>query len=162
MCEKSEGETRLEIDHIDGNPANHDPMNLRLLCHSCNIKTALERSHKITSEHHGVFVEREGENLSATAKIKAKLDYQRGSLEMQANDYFELSFRNYITAKIKQKGEIEKEDAIGSGAEVSGASVNACRNYLIKMTSSEGPCIEIKLPSKTRVIRLKPEYLEAS
>lgn len=30
-------EVLLEIDHIDNNPNNWDPKNLRLLCHPCNI-----------------------------------------------------------------------------------------------------------------------------
>jgi len=30
----------LDIDHIDGNPENNDPDNLRLLCRRCNVATS--------------------------------------------------------------------------------------------------------------------------
>jgi len=161
-CMKKESELgKLEIHHIDENPSNQDPPNLRLLCHSCHIKVSIKGN---DPKHYGIFVEREGENLNATAKIKAAVDYQQGSPEMQANDYYELEFRNYIIARLKrtENHKIEKDDAISSGAERTGASINACRNYLMKMASSEGPCYEAKLPSKTRVIRLRSEFEDES
>ena len=159
LCINNEKGAKLEIDHIDGNPANHDHLNLRLLCHSCNIKTVIGRNKKPRHKHHGVFVERDIKNLDATTRIKQKVDYQKGSKEMQANDYYELGFRNWLTAKLLNRKEIEKDDAIASGAEITGASINACRNYLLKFTSNEGPAYEAKLPSKTRVVRLKERYL---
>jgi hypothetical protein len=30
---------RLEVDHVDGNPYNNDPQNLRLLCNHCHSQT---------------------------------------------------------------------------------------------------------------------------
>jgi len=160
ICGIKEKEIKHEIDHIDGNPANQNNLNLRILCHSCNIKTAIGRNKKSRRKHHGVFVEREGENLDATSRIKQNVDYQKGSSEMQANDYFELGFRNWLTANLLNRKEIEKDDAIASGAEITGASINACRNYLLKFTSNEGPACEIKLPSKTKVVRLRKSYLD--
>ncbi len=156
--ERGDAEKPLCVEHIDGNKGNDHRDNLRVSCQSCNMKEfyKLQRGSRPRSSH----VEREGENPDATTRIKQSVDYQQGSPEMQVNDYAELEFRNYIIARIKIEGEVEKEDAIGSGAERAGVSINACRNYLIKMVSKEGPCIEIKLPSKTRVIRLKRKYLE--
>ena len=29
----------IQLDHIDGNPGNHDPLNLRLLCPNCHAMT---------------------------------------------------------------------------------------------------------------------------
>lgn len=160
ICGNKEKRVKLEIDHMDGNPANHDHLNLRLLCHSCNIKTAISQNKESRHKHHGVCVEREGENLDATTRIKQNVDYQNGSKEMQANDYFEPEFRSWLTAKLLNQKEIEKDDAIASGAERTGASINACRNYLLKFTSNEGPAYEEKLPSKTKVVRLKKSYLK--
>jgi len=38
VCGKSSAEAPLEIDHIDGDPRNWAPENLRLLCHPDNVK----------------------------------------------------------------------------------------------------------------------------
>lgn len=38
VCGASSAEIPLEIDHADGDPANWAPENLRLLCHSDNVK----------------------------------------------------------------------------------------------------------------------------
>jgi hypothetical protein len=70
-----------------------------------------------------------------------------------------MGFRNWLTAYLIGHLEIAKDEAIASGAETTGASINACRNYLLKFTSKAGPGLEIKLVSKTRVIRLKKRYL---
>ncbi len=150
----------LEIDHINGNPADHNPSNLRLLCHSCNVKTSMHKTRDSRCKDHGVFVEREGEKLDATTEYKNKIKYYEGSPEMQANECYELAFRNWLIAYLINYGEIEKEEAIASGAERTGASINAVRNYLMKFTSIEGIGFIFKLPSKTRVVRLKEQYLK--
>jgi len=36
----SNTQNTLDIDHIDGNPGNNDPDNLRLLCRRCNVATS--------------------------------------------------------------------------------------------------------------------------
>ena len=36
----STAQSTLDIDHIDGNPKNNDPDNLRLLCRRCNVATS--------------------------------------------------------------------------------------------------------------------------
>jgi hypothetical protein len=38
ICGASSAEVRLEIDHVDGDPGNWVPENLRLLCHRDNVK----------------------------------------------------------------------------------------------------------------------------
>jgi hypothetical protein len=35
-CERCERKVKLEAHHVDGNPANHDWTNLRMLCASCH------------------------------------------------------------------------------------------------------------------------------
>lgn len=51
-CEWCENTERLEVDHIDENPNNNHPLNLRVLCHSCHLKRhgIRERRHKINKK----------------------------------------------------------------------------------------------------------------
>ena len=37
-CQQCGDGGRLELHHDDGNPANDDPANLRLLCHDCHVE----------------------------------------------------------------------------------------------------------------------------
>ena len=52
VCQLCKGEKVLEIDHMDGNPTNWALVNLRLLCHDCNIseRNRLQHSVKIERE----------------------------------------------------------------------------------------------------------------
>jgi 5-methylcytosine-specific restriction endonuclease McrA len=34
------GKVPVQVDHIDGNPSNHSPQNLRLLCPNCHSLTS--------------------------------------------------------------------------------------------------------------------------
>ena len=156
----------LDIDHIDGNPANHNPSNLRLLCRSCNVKTAIKNRRDI-----GRFVEREGEsghegsfpNADATSILKSKVNYSSGSPEMQVNDYTEIEFRNWITALLLKKKVYPLDDAVADGAEKTGASVNAVRNYLKKMLSPlYGPLKKFKFAGRGNMfITFKPNVRAA-
>jgi len=43
VCGKGPEEVRLEIDHVDGDPNNNAPENIRFLCHRCNLKELWKR-----------------------------------------------------------------------------------------------------------------------
>jgi len=43
VCGKGSAEVRLEIDHLDGDPNNNAPENIRFLCHRCNMKELWKR-----------------------------------------------------------------------------------------------------------------------
>lgn len=100
--------------------------------------------------------------MDATSKVKEAVDYQSGSPEMQANDLMEAVYRNWLMAKLTRDGETSKEQAIASGAEISGSSINAARGYYAKMVSDAGPCYDDK-PGKgmKKVVRLKPAIRRA-
>src|SRR5712692_6986567 len=68
----------LDIDHIDGNPTNNSPDNLRLLCRSCNTNNAIRRVQGI-----GTFLEREGEREQA--RQDSKVPMQRLFLKSKVN-----------------------------------------------------------------------------
>ncbi len=131
----------LDVDHIDGNPTNNSPANLRLLCRSCNTSRGIRRAQGI-----GTFLEREGggdselPSLDPTTSLKSKVNYSLGSPEMQVNDAVETEFRNWAFGLLLKQDEYPIEDLISDGAELTGGSVNAIRNYLKKMLSPQfGP-----------------------
>jgi hypothetical protein len=129
---------QLDIDHIDGNPANSSPANLRLLCRSCNTSAGIRRAQGI-----GTFLEREGEiaeklglpSADSTTALKSKVNYSSGSPEMQVNDAVETEFRSWAIGLLLRLGEYPLDNLIADGAERTGGSINAIRNYLKKMCS---------------------------
>lgn len=56
-----------QIDHIDGNRANNDPINLRLATHRSNSQNKLNRS------RHGIGVKKQGGSFQARIRIDGKL-----------------------------------------------------------------------------------------
>jgi len=155
----------LDIDHIDGNPTNDSPSNLRLLCRSCNTSRHIRKAQGIVS-----FLEREGESASQglpssdpTSVLKAKVNYSIGSPEMQVNDAVETAFRNWAFALLLSKGQYPQEDLIVDGAERTGASINAMRNYVKKMCSPQfGPLESFRFAGKgPRFVRIKDDVLRA-
>ena len=167
QCGRDPGpEGRLDIDHRDGNPTNHTPSNLRLLCRSCNTINAVRRRQGI-----GTLWEREGElgqgsvlpSTDPTVLLKSKVNYSSGSPEMQVNDEAETEFRNWAVALLIGKGEYPVEDLIADGAERTGASVNAIRNYLKKLCSpSYGSLETFKFAGRGRThIKIKAQLRKA-
>ncbi len=128
----------LDIDHIDGNPTNNSIDNLRLLCRSCNTSRGIRGAQGI-----GTSLEREGEigrteglqSVDATSALKGRVNYSTGSPEMQVNDEAEGRFRRWAIALLLKYGEYPLRDLVSDGAEFSGVSPNAVRNYLCKMLS---------------------------
>ena len=138
---------KLEIDHVDGDPWNWLPENLRLLCKPCNITAR----NKASCSPHGDSAHKEkererAEGHPATRIVKTVVDYSHpeAPATMQANYLFEVDFRNWILKLIQEKGFYSREDAVFAGAEKVGCSPQVTRSYLKKLTSSVGPLKERK------------------
>jgi len=151
---------RLEIDHADNNTSNWDPDNLHLLCQRCNLKLRQlsTRDHKKLIRHYSAINvserERDLGNVS-THQVKELVDYRSGSTEMQANSYYETKYREWLLSGIKNNGFITKEDAVNSGAEVTGCNPITTSRYLAKMTSSAGVLKKIKDGTGSIIITFK-------
>jgi hypothetical protein len=91
---------------------------------------------------------------------KAVVDYGSGSAEMQAAGLFEVPFRRWLMGILRSTDFVEKQDAIYSGAEETGASIPTIERYLKKLTSSRGPLRETRDNLGTTVIMMKPEFVE--
>jgi len=144
-------QNELDIDHIDGDPNNNDPDNLRLLCRKCNVTLENQRRAGRTPPSDQYVCEREGKEGKASTRISRDIvNYKEGSQEMQANFLFELDFRRWLIGNIREQGGYPKTDAIASGAELVGCSPSTTSRYLTKLTSKEGPLKE----SKNRLIKV--------
>lgn len=62
----SKKEIVVQLDHIDGNPDNNDPTNLRLLCPNCHSETPTW----------GMKNKREGEPLSSDSRNVYRRNYR--------------------------------------------------------------------------------------
>ena len=142
----------LDIDHIDRNPKNTCPSNLRLLCRSCNVA---EENRKRPSDAVCVGV-CEKEN-PRTRIAKEAASYSQGSPEMQANALFEVRYRHWLQGFIAASGFISRKDAVNAGAEAVGCSPATAARYLSKLTSLTGPLQENKDMLGEWVIALKEQ-----
>ena len=145
----------LDIDHIDGNPNNNDPDNLRLLCRRCNVTAANRpRSAKVWRS---AKCEREREEGNPSTRIiREDANYREGSSEMQANYLCEVRFRRWLIEKVATTGGYDKHTATAEGAELFGPSIETTARYITKLTSPAGPLTEIKDTLGHRVLVLKP------
>ena len=158
LCGKSN--CKLQIDHIDANPHNNERDNLCLLCPTCNkkLQRLTPQEHKklikLRCDQHACMRERERGN-PATSIVKETIDYTNGTVQMQANQCFEVEFREWLLKQIKAIGYYLKDDAVYSGAEVVGCSPETIVRYIRKLTSSEGVLEEVMSNNKQRIIKYK-------
>jgi len=136
----------LDIDHIDGDKNNYDPLNLQLLCRHCNVvKENKSRLHEISYLGPSDRGEREREEGNpSTRLVKEAVDYKGGSVEMQASFLFELDYREWVLLQVKGRGALLKKEAVFAGAELVGCSPTTTSKYLAKLTSAAGPLQEYK------------------
>ena len=160
ICGKRSPRVKLEIDHADTNIDNWDPSNLHLLCQRCNLKMRrlTVREHKKLIESYSAInvCEREREfGNNTTNAVREMVDYQQGSVEMKANSIFEVKYREWIMSYLKENRFISKQEAINSGAFVTGANPVTVKRYLSTLTSALGPLTEAKDGTGTVIIVFK-------
>lgn len=155
------GDITLEIDHINEDKNDERPENKQLLCKTCNVSKQNRARSKRPSVLSVCVRERmRQEGCAATRVSKAVVNYRGGSAEMQAAQMYELPFRRWLMQVLRSTDHVGKEDAIYSGAEITGASITTVDRYLKKLTSSAGPLREVRDSMGGTVIMLKPEFVE--
>jgi hypothetical protein len=155
------GEITLEVDHLNEDKSDNRPENLQLLCKTCNVtKQNRARSNRPSDLSVCVRERMRAEGCSGTRVAKAVVNYGSGSAEMQAAQMYELPFRRWLMGILRSTDFVGKEDAIYSGAEITGASITTVDRYLKKLTSSAGPLKEARDSMGGTVIMMKPEYVE--
>ena len=150
----------LEIDHIDGDPSRDEPGNLQLLCRACNaskgakaallsfgdqlplaVQPSRPRSERDKKDSPSA-TSSPDPSMPATEAARRHLDYQAGSAEMRANDYYETRFRAWARVTVSDRKATNREPwerakMIAAGAEVVGCSEQAARGYLNKQTAED-------------------------
>jgi len=149
----------LDIDHIDGNPSNNHPDNLRLLCRQCNVATS-NSSNPRKSDSSDLRERARKEGRSSTRIARKDADYREGSSEMQANLLYEVPFRRWLMRKVTTEGSYDRTTAIAEGAERVGCSPLTTARYITKLTSPSGPLMEMEDALYHRILILKPHFQE--
>ena len=149
----------LDIDHIDGNPSNNHPDNLRLLCRQCNVATS-NRSNPRKSDSSDLRERERKEGRPSTRIARKDANYREGSSEMQANLLYEVKFRRWLMRKVTTEGGYDRTTAIAEGAELVGCSPLTTARYITKLTSPSGPLMEMDDALYHRILILKP-HLQA-
>lgn len=147
-------QNKLDIDHIDGNPHNNNPDNLRLLCRRCNVTQM--RQHSKALQRSALRERERKEGKPATRIAKDDANYREGSSEMQANLLYEVPFRAWLIRQITTKGGYDYNTAANEGAEVIGCSPLTTTRYIAKLTSPAGPLKETKDALGHRILTMKP------
>jgi hypothetical protein len=109
----------LCVDHIDNNNRNNELDNLQLMCRKCNVKKNPRRKVKPTNDLKGI-------------------QDPRTSMEIQLNRRYEPIFREWLDEQVMRYERIDLRDAIDSGAEITGASIQTIGRYLKKTCSTAG------------------------
>jgi len=147
----------LDIDHMDGNPGNNHPDNLRLLCRQCNVATSNKSNPRKGDSSDLCVCERERkEGRSSTRIARKDANYREGSSEMQANLLYEVRFRRWLMRKVTTEGSYDRSTAIAEGAELVGCSPATTARYITKLTSPSGPLMEMDDALYHRILVLKP------
>lgn len=118
-CGVSGTSKQLVIHHIDDDNGNNHPNNLLLLCRRCNYLNNPRGKGKKARERARI------EELPTTETIVLSQKYKP-------------KFRQYVETQVAQKGRVELDDLINSGAEITGASIATIRTYIPPLISSEG------------------------
>lgn len=142
----------LQIDHVDGNPSNRSPSNLKLLCRSCNLslrwKSAAE--HKEIISYYGAKNERERKRLKTRdektvlrdeqfKRLKRILECSSGSVEIKLSSDYQIDFVIWLLDYLVDYKQIPYKEARASGAYITGASTETINRYLEPLISGAGP-----------------------
>ena len=126
-----------EIDHINGDPSDRRPENLRGLCKSCNIRQR---------------------NLSTgpsadSVNERVNLAEQQDSAEIEINRDAEPRYRKWLFERTNRREPLYTQEAIYGGAELVGISPVTARRYLGKATSPQGSYWVVVVKAVNRVLK---------
>ena len=153
-------QNKLQIDHINGNPINNEPDNLRLLCQKCNVTLENKRRAGVTNSPSPKYERERKEGRASTRIAKEVVNYSHpdSPATMRANSIYEENARDWILSQIAENGFYPKQDAIAGMAELVGCSTLTADRYLTKLTGPLGPLQEVKDMLGTVMLTWKPDW----
>ena len=138
LREEADPERNLEIDHIDGNAANHHASNLRLVHHSCNSKEWNRKFWGIQrpSDHC-----KSGRGLLASSPVLPPT-----SPEVRLNREYEPHFRKFCFQKVKESissgKPISRNDLRIEARNYVGCSQQTSYSYMERLLAPNGPFVD--------------------
>lgn len=124
-----------EIDHVNGDPSDNHPDNLRGVHKSCNIR---QRNLAV-----GISTESERE------RAREKED----SAEIEINRDAEPRYRKWLFERSAKPEPLYTGEAIYGGAEIVGISPITARRYLGKVTSPQGIYYILTVRDRNRILK---------
>lgn len=131
--------TKVRVDHRDGDLTNWNEDNIRLLCHSCNIK----------------------EGLAIKAWLVSRSD-KEVPIELRLGSRMEKRFVEWLTQYLDQNKKIAWGKCRNLAALESNASRETIKNYMLKWTetgSDKTPFTTV-LEKEETFIKYKPEFAD--
>jgi hypothetical protein len=167
ICGREPPKFKLQIEHINRNTSDNDPVNFKLLCQPCNLavrKMTPAAKAKLFVKHTSSWG-RGGEGgrgkAQTAASVNRKLfDTGNGSIEMRLNSVIEPQYREWLVNFLKEAGIIRKFDAEVAGADIVGCSQKTTKRYLEKMLNPiTGVVVEDTDAFGVRIIKLRPDFM---
>lgn len=161
VCQKVSN-AKLQIDHANNDPQDWTPENLHWLCQKHNLEMrALTTKQKVALirwySANNMCVRENSRGHYSTGYLQSKVDYTKGSPEMQVNALAELSWREWVLEEIDNNGFILLDVAIDTGAELFGVSPASTQRYLRKLVHPRSKFEKAIDMLNARVIRPRPE-----
>lgn len=126
----------IVIEHVDNDPLNWEPENLKAACQSCNIKKDPPYRNKRDIDTYG---EGEGERGRLRLYNDIKHVLNLGDLAMFKNVYGELKFTDWLRKEMTKRMKIPIEEIVYDGANITGLQPKTTREYLKKLCYKTGP-----------------------
>jgi len=134
----------MEVDHVDGDPYNNAPENLRLLCHSCNVREYYRKAREMikrqpASVSRSLEAAASGVGVSVSEDGRRIVDVERESPEIQINRVKEPLYVATVLEMMLRPEGLTVFDAIYEASQLIRISPATARRYLLKMSSRAGP-----------------------
>lgn len=137
-CGRELGAEQGRIHHIDGNPKNQAPSNLQLVHAACHVIPG--RPHPV-SVRPPLCARAGGGNDPHSAKQRLATGYadSDASPAMRASALAKPRFREWLTTYLREHGRLTRQEAIASGAEITGMDVTTVDRWVQALESLLGP-----------------------
>lgn len=156
-----EGQKPLDVHHLDGNETHNTPKNIRLACHSCNMKEIHRNNLRTKNDSGHVNVRVRVKTNSGRSGAQEARSFESTDTIRKASTMRPL-FRAYCVRRLID-GQPEVEDICNSFPKfvenefglIGWGSDRTCMRYLSYETSSEGDMFIETTPSGLQILKFR-------